>query len=195
MPIEKWFNTPIYYNRVDNFRQIQKEISDVIFSLETNNLFNKHKDWGNQNHSLSDVTFKKNLIEEYKLVNLKTSILENVAKFLRTFSEENYNFFIKESWLTKTEPKEHAVAHCHAGCDLSGVYYYQAPKNSGSIYFLNPLTNLVANEFFKPDDLVTYPPDNGIIILFPSWLYHGVRSNDSNGVRISLSFNLKLTIN
>ena len=193
MPVEKWFETPIYYNRVNNFDKIQKEIHSAIDVLEAKGTFQKHKDWGNQNHSLSDPRFKQNLVEEYNLLNIKNEILINVSKFINNFTEKKYNFIIKESWLTKTLSKEHTVAHCHAGCDLSGVYYFKAPKDSGNIYFLNPLTNLIANEFLNTDDLVSYPPDNGIMLLFPSWLYHGVRSNDSDDVRVSLAFNLKLS--
>ena len=49
------------------------------------------------------------------------------------------------------------------------------------------------SHFLVPDDYVEYPPKEGLFLLFPSWLFHGVRSNDTKDNRISISFNVTLT--
>ena len=36
----------------------------------------------------------------------------------------------------------------------------------------------------------SYPPQEGRLILFPAWLSHGVRENETDEDRISISFNL-----
>ncbi len=37
---------------------------------------------------------------------------------------------------------------------------------------------------------ITYKPTEGLFIIFPSWLWHGVEPNQSEESRISLSFNI-----
>ena len=34
-----------------------------------------------------------------------------------------------------------------------------------------------------------YKPKAGTIIMFPAWLWHEVKPNESNDIRISVSFN------
>jgi uncharacterized protein (TIGR02466 family) len=85
--------------------------------------------------------------------------------------------------------------HDHANCLFSGVYYVQTPANSGSIMFYDPRP---AKTFYKPlvqtytaytADAVAHNADAGLLLIFPSWLRHGVEPNLSEGDRISLSFN------
>ena len=37
---------------------------------------------------------------------------------------------------------------------------------------------------------MSYPPKEGRLVLFPSWVSHGVRENHTDEDRISISFNL-----
>ena len=58
---------------------------------------------------------------------------------------------------------------------ISGVYYVDVPdKNMGAIYF---------------EDGTQYEPKNNRLLLFPSYLKHGVRKNESKFERVSLAFN------
>ena len=87
---------------------------------------------------------------------------------------------------------------------MSGVYYVQAPRNSGRIEFIDPRTqNLMSPVKYIPDTKrpqicwtkVQYEPVAGRMLIFPSWLYHSVRPNRSKAKgkdadRIIVSFNL-----
>lgn len=85
--------------------------------------------------------------------------------------------------------------HDHANCLLSGVYYLQTPKNCGNLMFYDPRS---ARTFYKPlvkeftpftADAIAYEPQAGLLLIFPSWLNHGVEPNLSEIDRVSISFN------
>ncbi|HEY9654431.1 MAG TPA: TIGR02466 family protein, partial [Crinalium sp.] len=85
--------------------------------------------------------------------------------------------------------------HDHANCLFSGVYYLKAPKDSGTLMFYDPR---VAKTFYKPPvstftpytaDAIAHVAEEGLMLIFPSWLKHGVEPNLSNEDRVSISFN------
>ncbi len=107
-------------------------------------------------------------------------------------------------WSIVNPPGSSNRAHIHPGCLWSGVYYVQAPENSGDIEFIDPRTqNLVSQAKYQPNKKrqkhcwtkLTFSPRAGRLLIFPSWLYHSVAPNLSTnegkaGERIIISFNL-----
>ena len=100
-------------------------------------------------------------------------------------------------WANINPPGGYNRPHLHPNCHYSGVYYIKAPKNSGQIVFNDPKTtsHMVMPNRIKatpPPDLwreVRVDPLVGRIIMFPAWLWHCVELNQSNDIRISVSFN------
>ncbi len=107
-------------------------------------------------------------------------------------------------WSIVNPPGSVNRAHVHPGCDWSGVYYIHAPEKSGEIEFVDPRTNVIMRQpKFIPNKKrpkqcwtkVSFPPTEGTMIIFPSWLYHSVALNESelegrDGERVIISFNL-----
>ena len=87
--------------------------------------------------------------------------------------------------------------HIHPNCHFSGVYYIKAPQNSGEIVFNDPrstshMSMPARKEGEPPKHLwreVRVNPMVGRIIMFPAWLWHCVDPNNTNDIRISVSFN------
>ena len=92
--------------------------------------------------------------------------------------------------------------HQHANSIHSGVYYIKTPEKCGALKIKDPRTGaeMVSpkmKEGFNhtgtaPQRLwreVHYEPMAGRCIMFPAWLIHGVDPNESNDIRISVSFN------
>ena len=116
----------------------------------------------------------------------------------------SYQLRIGTMWSIINPPGSSNRAHIHPGCIWSGVYYVQAPKNSGGIEFIDPRTqNLMSSVEYIPDTKrpricwtkVQYKPVTGKMLIFPSWLYHSVAPNRSKAKgkdadRIIVSFNL-----
>ncbi len=117
---------------------------------------------------------------------------------------KSYRLNIGTMWSIINPPGGLNRAHIHPGCIWSGVYYVQAPRNSGQIEFIDPRTqNLMSPVKYIPDTKrprmcwtkVRYKPVAGKMLIFPSWLYHSVDPNRSEAKgkdadRIIVSFNL-----
>ena len=87
--------------------------------------------------------------------------------------------------------------HIHPNSLFSGVYYVQAEPNCGKIVLYDPRPGIQSN---MPARINGQPPEHlwrevhldakvNRIIMFPSWLWHSVEPNESNNIRISVSFN------
>ena len=86
--------------------------------------------------------------------------------------------------------------HVHANSFFSGAYYIKVPNNSGFLKINDPRQG---THFIKParkDEIPIYlapevhiEPKENRIIMFPSWLEHCVEMNESDDIRISVSFN------
>ena len=87
--------------------------------------------------------------------------------------------------------------HVHPNTLFSGVYYIKTSPNCGKLVCNDPRPGIqtVMPTRIKgtpPKDLwreVHLDPIEGRIIIFPAWLWHAVEPNQSNDIRISVSFN------
>jgi uncharacterized protein (TIGR02466 family) len=105
---------------------------------------------------------------------------------------------IGNMWANINPPGGYNRPHIHPNSHFSGVYYIKAPQNSGDIVFNDPRSgaHMIMPERVKdikpPSHLwreVRINPLEGRLIMFPSWLWHCVDPNESNDIRISVSFN------
>jgi len=100
-------------------------------------------------------------------------------------------------WANINPPGGMNRAHQHPNSLWSGVYYIKAPKNSGHLKIDDPRSPAAMvrprqKEGKTPARLwreTHYEPIAGRCIMFPSWLMHCVDPNNSNDIRISVSFN------
>jgi uncharacterized protein (TIGR02466 family) len=86
--------------------------------------------------------------------------------------------------------------HLHPLSFLSGTYYVATPAGCPGIKFEDPRLDRfmaapprVSRARKANQTHVTYPARAGNLILFESWLRHGVAQNSADGERISISFN------
>ena len=107
-------------------------------------------------------------------------------------------------WSIINPPGSANKSHIHPECHWSGVYYVQTPEGAGDIEFTDPRTAHIMNQpTFKPNQKrtqenwtkVRFTPRAGKMLIFPSWLYHGVDPNLSeaegkDAERVIISFNL-----
>jgi Flp pilus assembly protein TadD len=97
-------------------------------------------------------------------------------------------------WCVVLEPGGHQIPHIHPASWLSGVYYPRIPEaiatGAGPAGWL---------EFGQPDrelpGRVAPPvhrvrPEEGLVVIFPSYLYHRTIPFDQGGTRISVAFDV-----
>jgi len=87
--------------------------------------------------------------------------------------------------------------HIHPNSLFSGVYYVKSNPQAGRLKIYDPrpgaqIVMPVRLEGQPPKHLwrdANLDPVSGRIIMFPAWLWHSVEPNQSNDLRISVSFN------
>ena len=87
--------------------------------------------------------------------------------------------------------------HIHPNSLFSGVYYVKSNPNAGRLKIYDPRPGIqmvmpIRKEGKPPKHLwrdANLDPITGRIIIFPAWLWHSVEPNQSNDLRISVSFN------
>jgi uncharacterized protein (TIGR02466 family) len=104
------------------------------------------------------------------------------------------------AWATICRAGAYHAPHSHPDSAWSGVYYVDAgtanPDRplSGMLEFLDPRGGVEAVS--APGDPYGEPvrvrPESGLIVVFPSWLYHWVHPYAGQSLRIAVSFNATL---
>ena len=137
-----------------------------------------------------------NLHEFKEFAELVEQINKGTAAVLEFLRISYSRFEITGCWANINPMGGINTPHTHPNNFLSGVYYVQTQPGADSIFFSDP----------RPQAGVVMPPTNeanvyttnevsfdaieGRLIVFPSWLAHGVPANRSDRDRISVSFNV-----
>lgn len=100
-------------------------------------------------------------------------------------------------WATICRTGAYHAPHCHPDSAWSGVYYVEAGSDnperplSGVLEFLDPRAAI--ETVTAPGDPYGSPlrvrPRTGLLVVFPSWLYHWVHPYTGSTPRIAVSFN------
>ena len=91
------------------------------------------------------------------------------------------------TWVNINDPESRIVLHEHKKGMFSFIYYIQS-TDTGDLILRNQAN--VMNECNLKSPFVSafsYPPEDGDLILFPSWIPHEVKTNKSNMQRINVS--------
>lgn len=102
-------------------------------------------------------------------------------------------------WVNVMEKDAVHTPHIHPHSVISGTYYVAVPPGSGVIRFEDPRLALMmaaparkTNARLENRAFVDIQPGPGLLLLWESWLRHGVEPNKARGRRISVSFNYRL---
>ncbi|HSS13560.1 MAG TPA: TIGR02466 family protein, partial [Rhizomicrobium sp.] len=146
--------------------------------------------------SLNDLPRRASIFAE-----LERALAKHVASFGRELQFEMGGRKLKldSLWINVMEKGTVHTPHIHPHSAISGAYYVAVPPNSGAIRFEDPrLPLMMAAPAKKPNarpenrSFVDVAPRPGLLLLWESWLRHGVETNRARGRRISVSFNYRL---
>jgi hypothetical protein len=107
-------------------------------------------------------------------------------------SISDYSGYKLLSWVNRYENTEMEY-HTHNGSHLSAVFYPVVEGEGGEIVFYDPRFFAARGydmNFRKLHSSMTYKPEPGALIIFPSYLYHSVKS--SKGFKLSIPVDLFL---
>lgn len=191
--IENHFQIPLYFENILNRGSIFAEIESAINSSVFDNQWQPNNDTAN-------TTFipgkEINIIETKSMTLTKSMILAHTEAFLKQTSQPYIpgSVQIDQSWINKFDESDLIGIHDHGYAFnlISGVYYHKAPIGSGDIEFKTPVPFISSFPFVSkqyPTSIIS-GVEEGLLIMFPSWLKHHVMPNKSKENRISLAFNV-----
>lgn len=173
---------------VPSLRQLTKPIFDEG-GINTNFYFNGRTTYGT-----------RNLTERPEFAPFIDWVKKLAWEFL---DQQGYNadavnwrpyFFANSFQQGSNHPK-----HVHTQCSVSGIYYIDTPPGSADIVFYpnQPFRDFfdymyalkeTPNWYSMPS--TKYKAESGVLLMWPSWLYHEVPPNGSTEPRTSIVFNL-----
>jgi uncharacterized protein (TIGR02466 family) len=137
------------------------------------------------------------LPEMKELVNV---VMEESGRILDVYQIKRDSHYIASMWANINEPNHPHFIHVHPNCLFSGILYIKTPKDCGPTVFSSPrqLTRMIEpavtakNELNS--DVFRMPAEKGRMVIWPSYLPHGVQGGHSKELsdRIIVAFNIMI---
>ena len=189
MITEHHFPTIIYIKDLPNALQLNQYLEQKIIQWSQQDKGEQKTNAGGW-HSTTDMNKK----EEY---NPLTKELFNMQYEIYQKEHLSLKPVLGNMWANINYPGCYNRPHVHPNALFSGVYWIKAPQKSGNFMVYDPRPGIqmvmpdrkqkkLPSEYWRE---VHYEPRAGTCIMFPAWLWHEVKPNQSNDIRISVSFN------
>ena len=191
------FDTRLYRGRIAVARDLEKTCLGVAAEDRAGQRWAKEHGYGGYTSyaSLNDLPQRASLFAD-----LQSAIARHVAAFARElqFDIGGRKLKLDSLWINVMAKGAIHAPHIHPHSVISGTYYVTAPPKSGAIRFEDPrLAMLMAappkKKNARPENrsFVDVTPKAGTLLLWESWLRHGVEANSARSPRISVSFNYR----
>ena len=188
------FPDTIFKYKLENYQQINKDLLNYILELKKKDIHGNNRSniggWHSPNFDLVNQGPPINFINSFK--DFLKEIIINEFGWEYVPNKQR----IVAMWAIINKKNSYNVKHNHQNCYLSAAYYIKKPKNSGDISFFDPKE---AKTYRFPEikqktdytmEKITIIPEEGDLLIFPSYLYHSVGVNITNEERIVVSFNI-----
>ena len=186
------FPSVIHQFDVNGFSEIQDELIDCVYKMRekdpVGHTISNRRGWQSSCFSIDT--------EDDVLKKFLTNCLAEFPPI-----KKSVRLFVS-AWVNINPPEAFNMKHNHPTSDLSGVLWIKSQKDCGNIIFESPRSFATHqeiecyNENFKENNnyfhSFSFNPVAGRLIVFPSHLEHHVDFNESQGDRISVSFNIRL---
>lgn len=199
--IRAWFSTFIYSEALlrSGLDRFNADLAAECRSLRE--FDGAGRRWSRANYP-GGYTSYASLNELHRFSSTFTRLERRIARHVRLFARaldfdlRGREVRMTDCWVNIMPPAAAHSLHLHPLAFVSGTYYVATPGGSPGLKFEDPrLDRFMAAppRTARPRGAnlthVTYPARAGNLILFESWLRHGVAPNSAAGERISISFN------
>ncbi|HYS46883.1 MAG TPA: TIGR02466 family protein [Rhizomicrobium sp.] len=192
------FITKLYKGRITPLRDLEKTCLAIAAEDRAGQRWSREHGYGGYTSyaSLNDLIQRASIFAD-----LEREIAKHVSGFARElqFDLSGRKLKLDSAWINVMRKGAVHAPHIHPHSVISGTYYVTVPPNSGAIRFEDPrLPMMMAapprKENARPENrsFVDVEPKAGMLLLWESWLRHGVEPNAERGPRISVSFNYRL---
>ncbi|UBF25016.1 hypothetical protein K9N68_25765 [Kovacikia minuta CCNUW1] len=182
------FPTPLFVFSLENHEGLNLQLLELIGQL-------KRSDPGYTASNVLGWHSRGNLFELKEMQPFKELVDRAIAEVAQVTGYSGVKITPANCWANVNPKYASNKIHDHANCLFSGVYYVKTPPKCGELMFYDPRS---ARTFYKPlvsdftaytADAISHVAEAGLLLIFPSWLKHGVEPNLSDEERVSISFN------
>lgn len=188
------FPTPIATSNIP----VSKNLINYFKTVETNPLFN-----GQNGTAVSYGTHSKstNILREKGCENFRRLVIDEVNKFARdVLCIETETMLDVCSWVSIKTPGQEHITHSHPNSIITAVFYidevysecpifFAKQARGNSLYEIRPRINQEMLERSLYSEAVYFSPKQFDLLMFPSYLPHGVPRNTTKKARYSISCN------
>ena len=193
------FPTLIGRRQISGTAHVNEQLSSLVLQREQSSPSQDHANFGGW-HSASDLlewpgeaiaTLRGWITESLQsMVQASVQLPESQA---RTTAPRGA--FRVSAWANVARSGNYHRMHNHPGNAWSGVYYVATAPSDDSLagvlefYDPRPFTEMVDTPGSPYGQRMLIRPVPGLLVLFPSWLYHFVHPSAADTPRISIAFN------
>jgi uncharacterized protein (TIGR02466 family) len=209
MPIETLFPLAIYYDDLPDAPKYQQTLVDAVLQLERDGAERRNYPemaWTGDLHGVEQIHTNPDFGWIVAQVERHTAIylLELGVDLSKV------DLYIQRAWPIVSRTEQEIGAHCHNTAHISAVYYIKVPPENtydpGRLVFFNDArvnevspglgsenTDIVAEDNYFNQIQTAYIPVEGRLLMFPAKQRHAVTMNETEDLRVSLSFDIVLT--
>ena len=191
------FPTRLYKARIPILRGLEETCLGLAMDDRAGRRWSKDHGYGGYTSyaSLNDLTRRASMLNDLERA---------IAKQVRIFAQElqfdlgRRKLVLDSLWINVMNTGAVHTPHIHPHAVISGTYYVTVPPRSGAIRFEDPRLGLMmaappkkTNARPENRSFIDVTPKPGMLLLWESWLRHGVEPNGARGKRISVSFNYR----
>jgi len=194
------FPTLIYQAWYPTFSAEQEKLAGFVRHLSEEDNEGKQMSAKEYKNGFTSYYSRNNLFTEQQLAGLVSFLQSSAAEFARlhNWDTENYQPVMNTLWANINSKFSFHAEHLHPYSHISGVFYVVCDAASPVISFKDPRParwmmppaadgSRAENTFHA-----RVAPEAGKLLMFPSWLEHGVDQNQDGAERISMSFNFEM---
>ncbi len=209
MPIDTWFPLAIYCEDLPDAPQHREALIHAVLALEEQGYAARNfpeMAWTGDLHGVEQIhtdprfAWVVGQVETHTLLYLQELGLDR----------SQIDLYIQRGWPVVSRQQQQVGDHRHNTANISAVYYVAVPESgtdaAGCLTFfddarLNEVspglgsenTDIITTWNYLNQDQALYLPTEGRLLIFPAKQRHGVTMNHTEGLRISLSFDIVLT--
>jgi uncharacterized protein (TIGR02466 family) len=208
MPVDTWFPLAVYYEDLPEAQAHKAALLKAIFALEKAGQPPRNfpeMAWTGDLHGVECIHLDPRF--DWLVQQVQTHTLHYLTHLGLDMSR--LELYIQRAWPVISREQQEVGQHAHHTANISAVYYVSVPNSgsdeAGCLVFFDDArpnevspglgsenTDIIADWNYLNQDQAVYEPTEGRLILFPAKQRHAVTLNQSEGVRVSVSFDMVL---
>lgn len=209
MPIDTWFPLGIYYEDLADAPHHKDALVEAVLQLEKQGYVARNfpeMAWTGDLHGVEKIH------TDPRFAWIVNQVETHTVHYLQDLGLDlgRVALYIQRAWPVVSRHQQEVGSHCHNTAHISAVYYVAVPESgsdeAGCLTFFDDArqnevspglgsenTDIVAAWNYLNQDQALYLPTEGRLLLFPAKQRHAVSLNHTEGLRISLSFDIVIT--